>query len=202
MRLQAQEAYMRFTPLYKMKELFKEYKYVEGKKLEEDARKLKLDEKRAQLLVEQLPSIEEDLPNIIKEAIWKLQILVSLAKHYSTNTLDNEMLFEKISTYAIRAKLADYSNWKHTDLEEPEFEVIDNKLPLSWVITMASTYDLKKYEQYAKVLTDKITLKEEAQRQVKVYSAEFLEKCARLGLDPEQYSERVVNEIIKVKEDA
>lgn len=148
-----------------------------------------LDIIRAQKLIDQLPQIEESLPSIIKDAIWKLQILSALAIMYNRHTMDDALSIEKISAYAIKAKLADYSLWGKDDID-----VVNEKLDIYWVIIMAENDDLAAFERYAKTLRDKISLKEEAKAQVREYKDwdAHVDACRRFNLDPYKTSERMV----------
>ena len=167
--------YLAFKPFYYLREHHPKIAQS-ADSLKKEAQLLGIDKKRAQALIDQLPVISDSLPDVIKSAIWKLQILSVLAQLYAKPTIEDAILMEKISTYAIKAKLADYSLWGSEDIE-----VIEETLDLNWVILMANNYDLKQFEQYAKVLRDKISLKEEAKQQVSnPKSSEYMSKVEEL----------------------
>jgi len=154
-------------------------------------------QQRAEELVGKLEDLDDTFPSLIKEAIWKLQIIRFVADRYSSGNIHDLNTVEKISNYAIKARLEDYSTWGVVDYVDG-FEVTiisnDHKLNIEWVAAVADS-GLNGLEQYAKTLRDKVTLQDNI-KEVVVFSREHAETCKEHGLDPRDYTQKELKEYV------
>ena len=151
------------------------------------------DIKRGQAVIDKLDDLDASFPDLIKEAIWKLQVIRFVASKYASNSITDLNILEKISNYAIKAKLEDYSTWGEVDYSSGlEVSVISNehKLDINWVIAVGNG-SLKSLEEYAKSLRDKVSLRDNI-KEVNTYVdwSKHCERCLALGVNPKDYTEK------------
>ena len=182
------EDYMAFMPYSKMAEKHKVSVTDIIEWIEDD---LAVD--RAKTILDKLEDLDESFPTLIKEAIWKLQVIRFIASKYASNTIHDLNVLERISNYAIKARLEDYSTWSGVEYDYGlEVTIISNehKLDVSWVIAMGDG-TLKSLENYAKALRDKVSLQDSIKERVVYKDWEgHCKICNEIGISPKEYTEQ------------
>ncbi len=153
---------------------------------------------RAEVLVSKLEDLDDSFPTLVKEAIWKLQVLVHTAKRMPIKELRDSSIVEGIVNYAIKARLEDYSTWSNPDYSGGlEIAVISNesKLSADWVM-LAEKSSLLDLEKEAKRMGDRVTLKDSI-KEVQAMSQEHIDLCNEHKLDPRDYTASELKEHIE-----
>ncbi len=147
---------------------------------------------KARLILPVLEDLDDSFPQIIKVAIWKLQIISAIAQKYCGDNIGDYNTLEKIESYTIKAKLEDYSIWAKADVSYGvEVSVVSEatRLPLEWIAAM-SDGNLSQLEQYAKSLRDKVTLAPVVKERPRYSDMQaHMELCKELSIDPNEYTE-------------
>ena len=159
---------------------------------------------RAKTILDKLEDLDESFPKLIKEAIWKLQVIRFIASKYASNTIHDLNVLERISNYAIKARLEDYSTWSGVEYDYGlEVTIISNehKLDISWVIAMGDG-TLKSLENYAKSLRDKVSLQDSIKERVVYKDWEgHCKRCKVIGVSPKEYTENEAKELEQTLKD-
>lgn len=144
--------------------------------------------RRAQNLLDKLDDLDKEFPALIKEAIWKLEIIRRLAQLFASDNIEDYNRLEKISNHAIKARLEDYSTWDR--FEDVIVVENDGKPSVEWVAVIAES-NLFELEKYARTLMDKVSLKDNVKEKI-IYNdwATHVVRCRVMNIDPKDLTEQ------------
>ncbi len=156
---------------------------------------------RAKLLIEKLEELDERLPDVIKEAIWKLQIIAFTARRIADPTsLSDLVKVEDIENYAIKVQMNDFSKFREVSAcGALSVEVLDDTRLEVLSVVAIELADLKTLSDMAKRLKDKVLIRELVT--VYVDKDRFFMQCSELDLDPRDENEIEVNLMWEVAND-
>ena len=156
-------------------------------------------QQRAEELIGKLEDLDDKFPTLIKEAIWKMQIIRFIAGKYNSKTASDFNLVEKIANYAIKARLEDYSTWGSIDYSGGlEVSIISNehKLDIEWVCAQGDD-NLSGLADTARTLRDKVSLQDNI-KEVVVVSEEHIAECKKHGItNPMDYTPEELREFVE-----